>query len=119
VFEKEKEIIDDPRGVYLAGDAVRILYHLGLGKHMKAIGHGTFVHEAHSAPALRKYQTDSVAEISEVNFHYTDFKSEPFIRININSDMLHQSVPTGILQIQPELGRPVLSFRLCGFWLTT
>ena len=40
ILEKELEITDDPRGVYLAADAIRILYGLGLGSQMPVIGHG-------------------------------------------------------------------------------
>jgi hypothetical protein len=39
-LEKEIRIGDDPRGVYLAGDAVRVLYQLGIGHYMSVIGHG-------------------------------------------------------------------------------
>lgn len=44
ILEKEINIGDDPRGVYLAGDAVRILYQLGIGDQMKFIGHGEKIH---------------------------------------------------------------------------
>lgn len=40
ILEKEPDITDDPRGVYLAADAIRILYDLGLGSEMHVIGHG-------------------------------------------------------------------------------
>lgn len=40
ILEKEPKITDDPRGVYLAADAIRILYDLGLGSEMHMIGHG-------------------------------------------------------------------------------
>lgn len=40
ILEKEKDIVDDPRGVYLAGDALRVLWKLGLGDQMPSIGHG-------------------------------------------------------------------------------
>jgi hypothetical protein len=40
ILERETEIAQDPRGVYLAGDAVRILWSLVLGKRMFWIGHG-------------------------------------------------------------------------------
>jgi hypothetical protein len=39
ILEKEVGISEDPRGVYLAGDAVRILYQLGIGNQMDTIGH--------------------------------------------------------------------------------
>lgn len=38
ILEKEVGIGEDPRGVYLAGDAVRILYQLGIGDQMDIIG---------------------------------------------------------------------------------
>ncbi|KAL6886770.1 monooxygenase-like protein [Trichoderma evansii] len=39
ILEKEQEITKDPRGVYLTGDAVRILHTLGLGDQLPYIGH--------------------------------------------------------------------------------
>jgi 2-polyprenyl-6-methoxyphenol hydroxylase-like FAD-dependent oxidoreductase len=39
ILEKEREINHDPRGVYLNGDAVRILWDLGLER-WEEIGHG-------------------------------------------------------------------------------
>ncbi|KAK4941706.1 hypothetical protein LTR10_018445 [Elasticomyces elasticus] len=39
ILEKELEITDDPRGVYLAGDAVRTLWHLGLRDNISEIGY--------------------------------------------------------------------------------
>jgi 2-polyprenyl-6-methoxyphenol hydroxylase-like FAD-dependent oxidoreductase len=41
ILEKESDIVEDPRGVYLAADAIRILYALGLGDVMPKIGHRT------------------------------------------------------------------------------
>ncbi len=40
ILEKDNEVTKDPRGVYLTGDAVRILYNLGLGHKISDIGHG-------------------------------------------------------------------------------
>lgn len=40
IIEKDTEVTKDPRGVYLTGDAVRILYDLGLGHQMANIGQG-------------------------------------------------------------------------------
>lgn len=42
ILEKDLEISSDPRGVYLTGDAVRILYDLGLGDQVPHIGHGSY-----------------------------------------------------------------------------
>lgn len=42
ILEKELDITEDPRGVYLAGDAVRVLYQLGIGDQIDIIGHRKF-----------------------------------------------------------------------------
>ena len=39
ILEKELDINQDPRGVALIGDAVRIFYHVGIGGEMERIGH--------------------------------------------------------------------------------
>ena len=39
ILEKEQGITEDPRGVYLAGDAVRILWDIGIREQMAVIGH--------------------------------------------------------------------------------
>jgi hypothetical protein len=40
ILEKEQDITEDPRGVYLAGDAVRIVCDIGVQEdQMSAIGH--------------------------------------------------------------------------------
>lgn len=40
ILEKERDVTSDPRGVYLTGDAVRMLYDLGIGHKMEEISHG-------------------------------------------------------------------------------
>lgn len=40
ILEKEQDITEDPRGVFLGGDAIRILYDIGIGDKLGAIGHG-------------------------------------------------------------------------------
>jgi hypothetical protein len=45
ILEKDKEVTTDPRGVFLTGDAVRILHLLGIGDEMANIGHGGCLHE--------------------------------------------------------------------------
>lgn len=39
ILEKELSVNEDPRGVFLAGDAVRIFYQVGIGEAMAKIGH--------------------------------------------------------------------------------
>ncbi|GME35055.1 hypothetical protein Z518_01969 [Neofusicoccum parvum] len=81
ILEKENGITDDPRGVYLAGDAVRIVWDLGIGEEMPKIGH----------------------ENDRINFHYSTFLNPAFFHLDMATDCLHQTVPEGILQIQPKL----------------
>lgn len=53
---------------------------------------------------------DDSAVLHEVQFHYSSFTQAPFEATNLMHDNLHQAVPNGILQIQPELGENVASF---------
>jgi 2-polyprenyl-6-methoxyphenol hydroxylase-like FAD-dependent oxidoreductase len=39
ILEKEEFVNEDPRGVAVVGDATRILYHIGIGEDIEAIGH--------------------------------------------------------------------------------
>lgn len=39
ILEKEAEVTTDPRGVFLTGDAVRVLHSLGIND-LTGIGHG-------------------------------------------------------------------------------
>lgn len=41
VLEKDVELNEDPRGVFLTGDSLRILQDLGIGPDFPNIGHGT------------------------------------------------------------------------------
>lgn len=52
ILEKDIEVTKDPRGVYLTGDAIRILYSLGLGHEAVNIGQGKL------ALGQKKYQGD-------------------------------------------------------------
>lgn len=82
ILEKDSEVTIDPRGVYLTGDAVRILYDLGLENEVSTIGH----------------------EVHKINFHRSSFGTKPYYRMNIGTrDVLQQAVPEGILQSQPRL----------------
>ncbi|KAK5988570.1 3-(3-hydroxy-phenyl)propionate/3-hydroxycinnamic acid hydroxylase-like protein [Cladobotryum mycophilum] len=82
ILEKETEITTDPRGVYLTGDAVRILHDLGLGPEIAEIGH----------------------EVNKCNFHSSSFSTKPFHALNIGTSYtLQQVVPESLLQMQPRL----------------
>ncbi|EWG48620.1 hypothetical protein FVEG_08324 [Fusarium verticillioides 7600] len=81
ILEKEAEITTDPRGVFLTGDAIRILHSLGIND-LAGIGH----------------------EIPHVNFHRGAFNVSPFFSIRIGDiNSLEQALPEGILQMQPRL----------------
>ncbi|KAF9869768.1 FAD binding domain-containing protein [Colletotrichum karsti] len=82
ILEKAAEVTTDPRGVWLTGDAVRILHTLGIGHEMDKVGH--------AAP--------------HINFHHSTFNTTPFYRMDIStSNSLEQSLPEGFLQNQPKL----------------
>ncbi|XXG97376.1 hypothetical protein Hte_003675 [Hypoxylon texense] len=81
ILEKDLEITQDPRGVYLTHDAIRILWDLGLGDSLKEIGH----------------------EVLTVNFHATSFKNDPFHVMHLSRDDYWQTLPNAILHIQPKL----------------
>ncbi|PNP74578.1 hypothetical protein FNYG_12083 [Fusarium nygamai] len=81
ILEKEAEITTDPRGVFLTGDAIRILHSLGVND-LAGIGH----------------------EIPHVNVHRGAFNVPPFFSIRIGDiNSLEQALPEGILQMQPRL----------------
>ncbi|KAI1329394.1 monooxygenase-like protein [Xylariaceae sp. FL0255] len=81
ILERELEITEDPRGVYLAHDAVRIIWNLGLGDEMDKIGH----------------------ETRFVNFHKTTILNPPFFKMDTSAYGFAHALPNGIFQIQPLL----------------
>ncbi|KAI1471119.1 uncharacterized protein F4812DRAFT_467328 [Daldinia caldariorum] len=81
ILEKEAEITQDPRGVYLTSDAVRILWNLGLGDSLEEIGH----------------------ELSTVNYHRASLVNDPFWTMDIGNDEFWQVLPNAILHTQPKL----------------
>lgn len=85
ILEKETDVNRDPRGVYLAGDAIRIVWSLGLGPYMHKIGHTP----------------------DQVNFHSTSITNAPYYTVESSEDPLQQAVSVGIFMIQPELGKAV------------
>lgn len=46
----------------------------------------------------------SILEISDVQFHRSTFANTPVQVMSLDQDTMQQSVPTGILQMQPALG---------------
>ncbi|KAI0552768.1 monooxygenase-like protein [Xylaria curta] len=81
ILEKDLEIAEDPRGVAITHDAVRICWGLGLGEDMDKIGH----------------------ELPHFNFHKTSFLNAPFFRADSVPDSFGQTLPSAIFQIQPKL----------------
>ncbi|KAB5511191.1 putative monooxygenase [Coniochaeta sp. 2T2.1] len=81
ILEKEQAITQDPRGVALSGDAVRILYDIGIGDKLGTIGH----------------------DVEKILFHKATFKNDPFFSIDTTRDALNQAVPEAIMQVQPRL----------------
>ncbi|KAI2632549.1 monooxygenase-like protein [Hypomontagnella submonticulosa] len=82
LLEKELGITQDPRGVYLTNDAVRILWDLGVGDCLEKIGH----------------------EPPSVSFHTSSFVNAPFHALDaFGSDGFWQALPNAILHIQPML----------------
>ncbi|KAI0873912.1 hypothetical protein GGS24DRAFT_366848 [Hypoxylon argillaceum] len=81
ILEKDLKTTEDPRGVALTHDAVRICWDLGLGGDMDKIGD----------------------ELPHINFHKTSFANAPFFSIDPYPDTLAQTVPSAIFQIQPTL----------------
>ncbi|KAI1745378.1 monooxygenase-like protein [Xylaria scruposa] len=79
ILEKDLEIAEDPRGVAITHDAVRICWGLGLGEDMDKIGH----------------------ELPHFNFHKTSFINAPFFRADSVPDSFGQTLPSAIFQIQP------------------
>ncbi|KAM3515007.1 hypothetical protein MY11210_001366 [Beauveria gryllotalpidicola] len=82
ILEKETEITADPRGVYLTGDAVRILYDLGVGDELEYVGH----------PA------------ENVQMHRSTYGAQSFLTLRPGTtNALEQAVPEGLQQMQPRL----------------
>ncbi|PMD28873.1 FAD/NAD(P)-binding domain-containing protein [Hyaloscypha variabilis F] len=84
ILERNLEINEDPRGVFLAADAMRILCQLGFRDHLHYIGEDV--------------------EANLIKFHKSDFRRAPFFELPTRGDWLEQVVPAGFFQIQPRLG---------------
>ncbi|KAI0429796.1 hypothetical protein F5Y09DRAFT_342339 [Xylaria sp. FL1042] len=81
ILEKELEIVEDPRGIAITHDAVRICWDLGLGGDMDKISQ----------------------EMPHFNFHTTSFVNPPFCRHEAYPDAFAQALPSTIFHIQPKL----------------
>ncbi|KAI1281844.1 hypothetical protein F5Y07DRAFT_386621 [Xylaria sp. FL0933] len=81
ILEKELKIVEDPRGIAITHDAVRICWDLGLGGDMDKISH----------------------EMPSFNFHTTSFVNPPFFCAEAYPDGFGQALPSTILHIQPKL----------------
>ncbi|OAA53199.1 Monooxygenase, FAD-binding protein [Cordyceps fumosorosea ARSEF 2679] len=88
ILEKETEVTLDPRGVYLTGDAVRILYDLGIGDELEYVGHAA----------------------ESVQIHRSSFNAPSFLTLKAGAtNALQQAVPEGLLQMQPRLEKALRS----------
>ncbi|SPO07711.1 related to monooxygenase [Cephalotrichum gorgonifer] len=86
ILEKDAEVCEDPRGIVVNGDAVRISYQIGIGEGLtKRIG----------------------KDIGVLNFHRGNFRTSPFMTFDINIDWAEQSVSNNVTQFQPNYEREI------------
>lgn len=53
ILEKEQQVCEDPRGIVVNGDAVRISYQVGIGEGLtKKIGHGVYITPRNLVPCF-------------------------------------------------------------------
>ncbi|PGG97441.1 hypothetical protein AJ79_09202 [Helicocarpus griseus UAMH5409] len=82
------EVCEDPRGIVVNGDAVRISYQLGIGEGLtKRIG--------------------KVADIGVLNFHRGNFRQPIFMAFDITVDWAEQAVSNNLTQFQPNYEREI------------
>ncbi|KAF9895305.1 hypothetical protein FE257_000209 [Aspergillus nanangensis] len=86
ILEKELEVCEDPRGIVVNGDAVRISYQVGIGEGLtKKIG----------------------SDIGSLNFHRGNFRTRPFMIFDLLTDWAEHSVSQNITQFQPNYEREI------------
>ncbi|KAB5546807.1 hypothetical protein GE09DRAFT_1035118 [Coniochaeta sp. 2T2.1] len=86
ILERDTEVCEDPRGIVVNGDAVRISYQVGIGEGLtKRIG----------------------KDIGILNFHRGNFRVPPFMTFDINVDWAQQSVSNNVTQFQPNYEREI------------
>lgn len=108
ILEKEEGITEDPRGVFLTYEAVRILWDLGIGGELRKIGHGkeTPHHAAENGSVLTRSP-----DVETIEFHRTSFLTKPYYVMDSRNDFAQQTVQNGIFQMQPRLGKDVVQAR--------
>ncbi|KMU77548.1 hypothetical protein CISG_01306 [Coccidioides immitis RMSCC 3703] len=86
ILEKEVEVCEDPRGIVVNGDAVRISYQIGIGEGLtKRIG----------------------KDIGVLNFHRGNFRQPTFMTFDITVDWAEQAVSNNLTQFQPNYEREI------------
>lgn len=71
---------------------------------MRKIGHGKICHQLWPSQEFMCSNPKILIEVKNVNFHKTSITQPPFHKIDNTKDNINQSLPNGVLQIQPELG---------------
>jgi hypothetical protein len=98
-IEKAIDVDEDPRGIVISGDAVRISYCLGIGEALTTkIGTG----ELHLRISFA--ESNIVLGIGVVHFHCRDFRQPAFMSFDLTWDWEAQGVPAEIVQFQPNFG---------------
>ncbi|KAK2750485.1 hypothetical protein FQN55_002085 [Onygenales sp. PD_40] len=88
ILEKDVEVCEDPRGIVVNGDAVRISYQIGIGEGLtKRIG----------------------KDIGVLNFHRGNFRQPVYMSFDITVDWAEQSVSNNLTQFQPNYEREIRS----------
>ncbi|MCJ1297267.1 hypothetical protein MMC08_000053 [Hypocenomyce scalaris] len=108
ILEMELEVSEDPRGIAIAGDAVRISYQLGIGDALVAkIGSGK---ATISMFKFRRLCSQLLwwPDTGTLYFHHKTFQNPPFMNFDLNHDHLQQTVSNAINQFQPNYGCEVL-----------
>ncbi|KAJ5467404.1 MonooxygenaseFAD-binding [Penicillium sp. IBT 31633x] len=86
ILEKDQEVCEDPRGIVVNGDAVRISYQVGIGEGLtKRIG----------------------SDMGALNFHAGDFRQRPFMTFDLMPDWAEQSLSQNVTQFQPNYEREI------------
>ncbi|KAK3367751.1 hypothetical protein B0H63DRAFT_565657 [Podospora didyma] len=86
ILERDTEVCEDPRGIVVNGDAVRISYQIGIGEGLtKRIG----------------------KDIGVLNFHRGNFHQSPFMNFDIRVDWAQQAVSNNVTQFQPNYEREI------------
>jgi hypothetical protein len=104
ILEKDTEVCEDPRGIVVNGDAVRISYQIGIGEGLtKRIGKGMdapFAFQPQTSLELTRVTVD----IGVLNFHRGNFRQPPFMTFDITVDWAEQAVSNNVTQFQPNYG---------------